>query len=150
MADLEFTRTFTHQDWIDEEDIVQAEGENGFNGRFHAVEHDFDRIGELFAQVGEALEERGGAEPVATLSKQLGPNEVTDIEEIDDYAVADYPNGLRKLYQVALEPFGRFHGQVSHQFIYSPIGEERVRVSIWFKNERDAMTRVTAYVFSLN
>jgi hypothetical protein len=49
MADIIYNRAFAHQDWIDNEDVVQAEGENGFNVRFHAVEDELDKVGDAFA-----------------------------------------------------------------------------------------------------
>src|SRR5437870_5091133 len=42
-----FNRTFTHTDWVDGESVVQAGTtvtEQGFNARFHAIEHDLDTI----------------------------------------------------------------------------------------------------------
>ncbi|WP_433308025.1 hypothetical protein ACQP0U_16645 [Micromonospora sp. CA-269861] len=43
-----FARTFAHSDWVDGEDVVQAgqtPGEQGFNERFHRIEHDLDHLG---------------------------------------------------------------------------------------------------------
>ncbi|MFG1882642.1 hypothetical protein [Micromonospora sp. NPDC049102] len=43
-----FARTFAHTDWVDGEDVVQAgqtPGEQGFNERFHRIEHDLDHLG---------------------------------------------------------------------------------------------------------
>jgi hypothetical protein len=42
-----FARSFTHQDWVDGESVVQAQqtpGEEGFNVRFHQIETDLDAI----------------------------------------------------------------------------------------------------------
>jgi hypothetical protein len=42
-----FARTFSHVDWIDGESVVQAEEttrEEGFNVRFHNIEHDLDAL----------------------------------------------------------------------------------------------------------
>lgn len=50
-----FARTFTHDDWVDGESVVQAEqsvGEDGFNTRFHRIEADLDG---LAADVAEAF-----------------------------------------------------------------------------------------------
>lgn len=47
-ATSQFTRSFVHQDWVDGEDVVQAEettGEEGFNLRFHRIESDLDAAG---------------------------------------------------------------------------------------------------------
>ena len=49
MADVIFNRLFNHRDWIDNEDVVQAEGENGFNVRFHAIEDELDLVSAAFA-----------------------------------------------------------------------------------------------------
>jgi hypothetical protein len=43
----QFARTFVHRDWVDGEDVVQAEettGEDGFNRRFHSIETDLDSL----------------------------------------------------------------------------------------------------------
>lgn len=43
-----FRRTFEHEDWVDGEDVVQAEettNEQGFNVRFHRIEDDLDALG---------------------------------------------------------------------------------------------------------
>lgn len=43
-----FIRSFSHKDWVDGEDTVQAgetAGEEGFNKRFHAIENDLDALG---------------------------------------------------------------------------------------------------------
>lgn len=43
----EFVRSFVHRDWVDGEDVVQAEettGEEGFNLRFHRIEADLDGL----------------------------------------------------------------------------------------------------------
>jgi hypothetical protein len=43
----QFVRSFVHQDWVDGEDVVQAEqttGEEGFNLRFHRIEGDLDAL----------------------------------------------------------------------------------------------------------
>jgi hypothetical protein len=52
---LEFTRSFTHQDWIDGESVCQAEestAEEGFNRRFHNIEDDIDA---LASEIGKAF-----------------------------------------------------------------------------------------------
>ena len=61
MANIAYTRSYQHQDWIDNEDIVQAGGERGFNGEFHAVEAEFDKIGGVVGQLNAGL---GAFQPV--------------------------------------------------------------------------------------
>jgi hypothetical protein len=55
MANISYNRTFQHQDWIDNQDIVQASGERGFNVEFHAVETEFDNISGVIAEVNAGL-----------------------------------------------------------------------------------------------
>ena len=54
-----FTRQFTHDDWIDNEDVVQAGGGKGFNKRFHDLETEFDRISQVVQQVDTAISSLG-------------------------------------------------------------------------------------------
>ena len=61
MANITYNRTFTHVDWIDDEDIVQAGGEKGFNVEFHAFEAEFDNISGVIAQLSAGL---GAFQPV--------------------------------------------------------------------------------------
>jgi hypothetical protein len=50
-----YNRTFQHQDWIDNQDIVQAGGERGFNVEFHSLEAEFDAISSAVAQINAGL-----------------------------------------------------------------------------------------------
>lgn len=61
MANITYARSFQHQDWIDNEDIVQAGGERGFNPEFHALEAEFDKIGGVVGQLNANL---GAFQPV--------------------------------------------------------------------------------------
>src|SRR5215472_14527396 len=56
-----YNRAFQHQDWIDNQDIVQAGGERGFNAEFHGLEVEFDKIGGAIAQLSAGL---GAFQPV--------------------------------------------------------------------------------------
>jgi hypothetical protein len=51
---VSFTRSFAHTDWADGVSVVQAEetiSEQGFNVRFHNIEHDLDALGAGLAKV---------------------------------------------------------------------------------------------------
>ena len=52
---ITYTRSFQHQDWIDNTDRVQAGGSNGFNIRFHSLEAEFDQISQVVAELNSAL-----------------------------------------------------------------------------------------------
>jgi hypothetical protein len=149
MATITYARTFRHDDWIDNEDVVQAGGEKGFNKKFHDMEAEFDKIATAFGQVNTALQKGISIQPVITLAKQLSPNQITDPEDIDLYNNADFPTGVKKVYQVSIEPAPGAHGQVSYNLIYTAVGE-KTKVSIWFKEEKNQLTRITARVFSIS
>jgi len=61
MANITYQRGFHHNDWIDNEDIVQAGGERGFNAEFHGLEAEFDKITGVVAQLNANL---GAFQPV--------------------------------------------------------------------------------------
>lgn len=150
MANITYARTFKHDDWIDNEDVVQAGGEKGFNKKFHDMEAEFDKLAVVVGQINTALQTGLSLQAVITLSKQLNPNQITDPEDIDVYNNADFPAGVKKVYQVSIEPAPGAHGQVSYNLIYAPAPGEKTKVSIWFKEEKNVLTRFTARVFSLS
>jgi hypothetical protein len=55
MADITYKRSYQHQDWIDNQDIVQAGGERGFNVEFHGLEAEFDTISGVVGQLSAGL-----------------------------------------------------------------------------------------------
>ena len=61
MAGITYARNYKHTDWIDNEDIVQAGGERGFNIEFHALEGEFDTIAGVVSQISAGL---GAFQPV--------------------------------------------------------------------------------------
>jgi hypothetical protein len=52
---ITYTRVFTHTDWQDNVDRVQAGGGNGFNKHFHDLEGEFDRISGVVTQIDASL-----------------------------------------------------------------------------------------------
>jgi hypothetical protein len=52
---ITYKRTYTHVNWIDNEDVVQADGEKGFNVEFHAIETEFDNISGVITQISAGL-----------------------------------------------------------------------------------------------
>jgi len=55
MANIAYTRVFQHADWIDNEDVVQAGGEKGFNQKFHDLEAEFDQLSTVIALINANL-----------------------------------------------------------------------------------------------
>jgi Chaperone of endosialidase len=61
MANITYQRTYKHQDWVDNQDIVSAGGDRGFNSEFHALETEFDNISGVVGQISAGL---GAFQPV--------------------------------------------------------------------------------------
>jgi len=52
---ISYTPQFSHKDWIDFVDSVQAGGTNGINIRFHGIETEFAAISSVVAAIAQAL-----------------------------------------------------------------------------------------------
>jgi hypothetical protein len=70
---ITFTRGFSHTDWVDNVDRVEAGGDNGFNGRFHSLESDLDTISNTFGDVQTALNTLGTPPGAQTSFTTLTP-----------------------------------------------------------------------------
>ncbi|MGZ3271432.1 MAG: hypothetical protein ACXU71_10720 [Croceibacterium sp.] len=57
---ITYTRQFSHKDWIDFVDSVQAGGTNGINARMHAIEAEFDKLSQVVAAISSALQSQPG------------------------------------------------------------------------------------------
>jgi hypothetical protein len=63
MADVSFTPTFHHTDYVDNRDRVQAGGPNGFNARFSTIETDLKTLSTVVGKVDAALDALGAPTP---------------------------------------------------------------------------------------
>ncbi|MFJ8439854.1 hypothetical protein [Kitasatospora griseola] len=68
----EYHPAFTHQDWIDNEDRVQAGGEKGLNIRFHNLEAEFRTIAD--DHLNPVIDKIAGKQTVLSLVPILAPN----------------------------------------------------------------------------
>jgi len=68
---ISFTRKFSHKDWIDFVDSVQAGGSNGINGRLHAIEGDLDAISAVIKLIAATLQSPAARPQTLTLSPTL-------------------------------------------------------------------------------
>ena len=58
MGDISYTPTFQHVvEYRDGEDPVRAEGQNGFNDRFHAIEDDLKQLSTVVAAIDAKLDQ---------------------------------------------------------------------------------------------
>ncbi|WP_217560592.1 hypothetical protein [Streptomyces sp. GbtcB6] len=55
MTDLSYTPTFAPSNWIDNVDLIQADGPNGFNVRFDAIQADLLRAASVVSEISTAI-----------------------------------------------------------------------------------------------
>jgi hypothetical protein len=77
MADISYSRTFQHVDWIDNEDVVQAGGEKGFNQKFHDLEAELDKLSAVVGAIKAALSNIQELADNAVTTKKIAPGAVT-------------------------------------------------------------------------
>lgn len=73
MTDIIYKRSFKHDDWIDNEDVVAAGGERGFNAKFHDLEAEFDSLSSIIAQFSSAINALISAPPPQPARLTLTP-----------------------------------------------------------------------------
>lgn len=70
---ISYTRQWSHKDWIDFVDSVQAGGGNGINIRMHGIENEFDAISNVISLIATALQTPTIRQQTLTLAPTLAP-----------------------------------------------------------------------------
>ena len=55
MVDVTYTPTFHHDFWVDRRDRCEAEGSNGFNARFQAIQSDLQQLSTVVDELSVAI-----------------------------------------------------------------------------------------------
>ena len=145
MADIVYTRDFTHQDWIDNEDVVQAEGENGFNIRFHGLEGELDRIGSVVGTIDTEIKKIQRmnfmtAQPPITLAANTATTEF----QIELYDRASLPPNVEKVYfPIIVHVSGST--RIFHTILYRQAPANKIAVSVQFFNADPAAAAQFAF-----
>lgn len=142
MPSITYTRTFNHDDWIDNEDVVQAGGERGFNTKFHGLESELDKIG---AAMGALDAEIGRVQRLNFVQSQppvtLGPGTASSEFPVELYERAGLPANVEKVYFAVVFPVSG-STNVRHTFLYrqAPGPGNRIGVTVQFFNQDAAQT----------
>lgn len=88
-AQAQFNRTFSHQQWADGEDLVEAEGVNGFNVRFNSIGTDLDKIRDDLNRVFGVLSDLQGRLRAALSEVATELNAIN--RQIHDLSKSDKP-----------------------------------------------------------
>lgn len=148
MADISYTRAVAFNDYIDGESVVSAGGSDGFNVRFHALEHELDAIASTFGTVNAVVKNVQQLQFVTSQpSINLPPNAASAEFEVEKYDRTLLPPNIDKVYFCVIFPVT---GQnVIHNFLYHQIPGNMVRVSIAFFNPTAAPTTFGYRVLAL-
>lgn len=114
-----FARSFVHADWQDGEDVVSAEGANGdegFNARFHKIEDDLDALARDTAKSFECLAELRAA--LALALEQLR----TEINRINADIFALRPSSGGTSLPPVIFPWDKFRPPILVEPTYPPVG----------------------------
>jgi hypothetical protein len=71
---VSYTPSFTHPDWVDNQDRVQAGGGNGFNVRFHGIEAEFAALQLVVQSINDALTALSTKPPPQPKTTAFTPN----------------------------------------------------------------------------
>jgi hypothetical protein len=133
MVDISYTRTVSFNDYIDGETIVSAGGADGFNVRFHALEHEFDTISTSLSVTNTAIKNIQklqflASQPTVIVAANSSSSEI-DVETYDRTLL---PPNIDKAYFCVIFPVTGIN--VVHTFLYHQIPGNKVRVTIAFYN----------------
>ena len=134
MANISYTRTFAHNDWIDNQDVVQAGGEAGFNQKFHGLEAELDKISTTFGAANDAIQNIQRVNFVqANAPITLAPNTVSSEFPVETYDRTNLPANVEKVYfPVIISVAGST--RIFHTVLYRQTAPTKIAVSIAFFN----------------
>lgn len=134
MADITYNRTFQHVDWIDNEDVVQAGGEKGFNQKFHDIEAEYDKISGVVSDVNTAIK---SIQRLSFLTSQppttLPANSSSPEFPVETYDRGTLPPNIEKIYFSVIVPVSG-PTNILHTFLYRQVPGNKISVSVQFFN----------------
>src|SRR6267154_106666 len=149
MADITYTRTFQHSDWIDNTDIVQAGGPRGFNQQFHDIESEVDKLSTVVGSVNDGLNR---IQRLTFILSQgavtVSPNSASPEFSVDLYDRTGLPANVEKIYFPVLLPTGNAVPVIS-TFQYRPQPGNKMDVKVIFFNPSPAPAQFAFRILGL-
>jgi hypothetical protein len=144
MADITYTRTFQHVDWIDNEDVVQAGGEKGFNQKFHDLEAEFDKVSGVVNNVNTAIKQIQIQQLDFVMENARVRIDSNDFAEFDveTYDRTGMPPKVEKVYFATIFPSAD-SGPITnlqHHFRYQTAPGNKISVTVIFVNPISSST----------
>ena len=134
MADITYTPTFSHEDWIDNEDVVQASGDKGFNKKFHDIEDEFAALSTVVGTVDTEVKKIQRlnflvTQPTVTLAAG-GLSAEFDVETYDRGTL---PQNVERVYFAVIFPISG-PKNIQHTFLYATAPGNKIKVTVLFGN----------------
>lgn len=150
MADIGYKRKFTHDNWVDNEDVVQADGERGFNPKFHALEDEFDAISGAFATVDSEFKKIQRLEFVTSQPPiTLAPATVSEEFQVETYDRSTLPVNVEQVYFPIIIPVTPNKVGIVPTFLYRQLPNNKIAVTITFFNPMSAEVKFAFRVLNL-
>jgi hypothetical protein len=135
MADIVYNRAFTHTDWIDNEDVVQAGGDKGFNQKFHGLEAEFDAISATFATANTEVQKIQRLNfTLAQPPVNLAANTASAEFPVETYDRTNMSPNIEKVYFAVILPVGG-STKIRHVFLYRLGAHNMMSVTVQFFND---------------
>lgn len=138
---ITYTPLFTHEDWIDNVDRVQAGGPNGFNIRFNGISEEFGKLSTVVESISSAIANGPRLVNLPVENDELvqvPANGAAGPFKIDEYDRALLPPNIDRVYFATI-----FHRagstNIRHCILYRQ-ESNRVTVNIQFFNHDAATT----------
>jgi len=151
MPPINYAPTFQFTDWIDNEDVVQAGGDRGFNKLFNDLRQELVNIATVVGDIANAINQIQRLRHVKALPAQtIGPGAISPEIDIDQYAESEVPPNTQKVYFTSMTfvPPATL-GQIETFTYYKPGAGNTIRVTMQFKNVGAASSTFIVQVFSL-
>src|SRR6266571_243190 len=134
MANITYTPAFKHEDWIDNEDVVQASGAKGFNKKFHDLEDEFATLATVVGTVDTEIKKIQRLNFLsAPPTVSLNPGQPSAEFQIETYAKASMPPNIERVYFAAIYPLTP-GVNIQHTFLYRTVAPGTIGVSVVFFN----------------
>lgn len=150
MADISYIRTILdHVDWVDNQSVVKAAGDDGFNKKFHDIEAEFDKISTV---VGTVNTEINRIQRLQFLSAEAGvtinPASATAEFAVEVYDRSTLPLNVEKAYFVVIFPVAG-PTNIQHTLLYRAVPGNKISVTVQFFNPGAAIARLNFRVLTL-
>jgi hypothetical protein len=150
MADIFYDRKFTHEDWIENVDVVQASGENGFNRRFHGIEDEFDTISGVVNTIANEINQSRRLKFINSQTVNLPGNTASQEFSVETYDRTQLPANVEKVYFAVISPTSG-PTNIHHTFLYRPQSgnSNNTAVTVQFFNPGTSAATFTFRILTL-